>query len=56
MTGGTGLVGSALVEHYLNTDSEIYILTRSDRTSEEPFVHYIGLKMIGKRIYLKSIS
>ncbi len=46
MTGGTGLVGSALVAHYLNTDSEIYILTRSDRTSDEPFVQSIYLKLI----------
>lgn len=42
MTGGTGLVGTELVEHYLNNDSEIYILTRSDRSSDEPLIHYIN--------------
>lgn len=56
MTGGTGLVGSALVAHYLNTDSEIYILTRSDRTSDEPFVHYINWSEDGWEEYLPQID
>ena len=31
ITGGTGLVGSELVDYYLANNDEVYVLTRSDR-------------------------
>ncbi|WP_323703460.1 TIGR01777 family oxidoreductase [Mammaliicoccus sp. Dog046] len=42
ITGGTGLVGTELVQHYLNSNSEIYVLTRSDLKTSESRVHYIN--------------
>lgn len=43
ITGGTGMVGSALVEQLTHTtDAVIYILTRSDKTSQQENVHYIN--------------
>ncbi|MCO4328507.1 TIGR01777 family oxidoreductase [Staphylococcus hyicus] len=43
VTGGTGLVGTALVDALLKeSDNNIYILTRSNRTSDQRRVSYIN--------------
>lgn len=43
ISGGTGMVGRALVEQLTHTtDAIIYILTRSDKTSQQENVHYIN--------------
>ncbi|AJC96699.1 TIGR01777 family oxidoreductase [Staphylococcus hyicus] len=45
VTGGTGLVGTALVDALLKeSDNNIYILTRSNRTSDQRRVSYINWK------------
>ncbi|MDP4448775.1 TIGR01777 family protein [Staphylococcus hyicus] len=45
VTGGTGLVGTALVDAILKeSDDNIYILTRSNRTSDQRRVSYINWK------------
>lgn len=45
VTGGTGLVGTALVDAILKeSDNNIYILTRSNRTSDQRRVSYINWK------------
>nr|WP_263314394.1 TIGR01777 family oxidoreductase [Mammaliicoccus sp. Marseille-Q6498] len=47
ITGGTGLVGTELVHHYLKGDYEIFILTRSDKASDNTRIHYINWKKDG---------
>lgn len=43
ITGGTGMVGRALVEQLTRSNEAIiYILTRSDQTSQQQHVHYIN--------------
>lgn len=43
ITGGTGMVGRALVEQLTRSNEVIiYILTRSDQTSQQQHVHYIN--------------
>ncbi|MEJ7541793.1 TIGR01777 family oxidoreductase [Staphylococcus intermedius] len=43
ITGGTGMVGSALVEQLTRSNENIiHILTRSDKTSQQENVHYIN--------------
>ncbi|MTV21069.1 TIGR01777 family oxidoreductase [Staphylococcus delphini] len=43
ITGGTGMVGRALVEQLTRAnEAMIYILTRSDKTSQHHHVHYIN--------------
>ncbi|MFC3420257.1 TIGR01777 family oxidoreductase [Salinicoccus hispanicus] len=41
ITGGTGFVGSKLAEILKQEYDHVYILTRSERTSEHPYVHYV---------------
>lgn len=42
ITGGTGLVGSELVDYYLANNDEVYVLTRSDRDSNNTSLYYIN--------------
>ncbi|MBI5971827.1 TIGR01777 family oxidoreductase [Staphylococcus caledonicus] len=42
ITGGTGMVGSHLVNEIKKQDAHITILTRSDKQSDEPKVSYIN--------------
>lgn len=41
ITGGTGFVGSKLTEILSEERDHVYILTRSKKTSDHPFIHYI---------------
>ncbi|GAA3733746.1 TIGR01777 family oxidoreductase [Salinicoccus jeotgali] len=41
ITGGSGFVGSRLTKILQEENDHVYILTRSDRKSEHPFVHFI---------------
>ncbi|GAB3065686.1 TIGR01777 family oxidoreductase [Salinicoccus sesuvii] len=41
ITGGTGFVGSKLAEILRQEYDHVYILTRSKKTSEHPYVHYV---------------
>lgn len=48
ITGGTGMVGSQLVNKLKNRDVHITILTRSDKQSDDPrFLMLIGQKTVG---------
>ncbi len=48
ITGGTGMVGTALVEDISQRpDSMIYILTRSDRSSKSSHIQYINWSQTG---------
>ena len=48
ITGGTGMVGTALVEDISQRpDSMIYILTRSDRSSKSSRIQYINWNQTG---------
>ncbi|RIL72462.1 TIGR01777 family protein [Staphylococcus devriesei] len=42
ITGGTGMVGSHLVNEIKKRDAHIIILTRSDKQSDEPKISYIN--------------
>ena len=42
ITGGTGMVGSHLVNEIKQTDAHITILTRQDKTSNHPKITYIN--------------
>ena len=42
ITGGTGMVGSQLVNKLKNRDVHITILTRSDKQSDDPKISYVN--------------
>lgn len=42
ITGGTGMVGSQLVNELKNRDVHITILTRSDKQSDDPKISYVN--------------
>ena len=42
ITGGTGMVGSHLVNEIKNTDAQITILTRQDKMSYHPNIMYVN--------------
>ena len=49
ITGGTGMVGSHLVNEIKKREAHITILTRSDKQSDEPKIRMLtGLKKDGK--------
>ncbi|MFD2830237.1 TIGR01777 family oxidoreductase [Corticicoccus populi] len=39
--GGTGLIGSRLVNALAGEEYHIYVLTRGKKTSSDPFIHYV---------------
>ncbi|WP_078549866.1 TIGR01777 family oxidoreductase [Litchfieldia alkalitelluris] len=41
ITGGTGLVGTALTDYFINKGHTVYIFTRSQRQSSKKNLHYI---------------
>lgn len=41
ITGGTGLIGTRLVNALSEEGYHVYVLTRGERTSAHPFVHYV---------------
>ena len=41
ITGGTGMVGSHLVNEIKKREAHITILTRSDKQSDEPKITYV---------------
>lgn len=41
ITGGTGFVGKHLTNYFLNNGDDVYILTRSDKTSSQKNLHYV---------------
>ena len=56
ITGGTGMVGSHLVNEIKQTDAHITILTRQDKTRTTLRFHMsIGQKRVGKRKFQISI-
>ena len=42
ITGGTGMVGSHLVNEIKQIDAQITFLTRQDKTSNHPKITYIN--------------
>ena len=42
IAGGTGLVGKHLVEYLKNKQHQLYIVTRSHRTSTDPNIEYVN--------------
>ena len=42
ITGGTGMVGSHLVNEIKKREAHITILTRSDKQSDEPKITYVN--------------
>ena len=42
ITGGTGMVGSHLVNEIKQTDAHITILTRQDKTSNDAKISYVN--------------
>ena len=42
ITGGTGMVGTQLVEAIAQSDSHITILTRQDKTTSHPKITYVN--------------
>ncbi|XCC72193.1 NAD-dependent epimerase/dehydratase family protein [Staphylococcus delphini] len=53
ITGGTGMVGRALVEQLTRSnEAMIYILTRSDKTSQQQHVHYINILRLAVKKFM----
>lgn len=56
ITGGTGLVGSALVDKIKATDSHITILTRQDKYSEDVNIRYVNWSKDGWQAQVPDID
>ncbi|WP_130860302.1 TIGR01777 family oxidoreductase [Gracilibacillus phocaeensis] len=56
MTGGTGLVGTELVAHYLHQGNQVIVLTRSERTSEHPGLRYVNWQENGWETAIPNID
>ena len=56
LTGGTGFIGSQLINEFIKHEFQCYIVTRNIRTSSNPFITYINWDQLTSNSFGESID
>ncbi|QKE75145.1 TIGR01777 family protein [Arthrobacter citreus] len=56
LTGGTGFIGSQLINEFIRSEYQCYIVTRNIRTSTNPFITYINWDQLTSNSFRESID
>ncbi|PGZ88172.1 TIGR01777 family oxidoreductase [Bacillus sp. AFS029533] len=56
LTGGTGFIGSQLINEFIRHEFQCYIVTRNIRTSSNPFITYINWDQLTSNSFGESID